>query len=81
MKQNIFVNIWGAQMPATLTTWEEIKKLGFKKSDRSFGSLNDGREALFFNAGKMFPRVDGTLPNNGKDEWFVTTESLNEIND
>ena len=58
-----------------------FKKLGFKKSDRSFGSLNDGREALFFNAGKMFPRADGTLPNNGKDEWFVTTESLNEIND
>lgn len=81
MRKNIFVNIWGAQLPAILTTWEDIKKLGFKKNDRSFGTLNDGQQALFFNGGKMFPRADRTLPNGGKDEWFVTTETLEEIED
>lgn len=81
MKENIFVNIWGAQLPAILTTWENIKKLGFKKQDRSFGTLNDGRQALFFNGAKMFPRADGTLPNGGADKWFVTTEILEEIDD
>lgn len=77
MKQ-VMVNIWGAQKPATLTNWAEIKKLGFEVSDRSFGQLNDGTPALFFNGKYMWSKV--RKPNNGKDEWFVTTEKLADLN-
>lgn len=72
----IMVNIWGGQQPATLTTWAEIKKLGFEVRDRMFGTLNDRTPALFFNGAKMFDKKNG-----GKDEWYVTTETLDQISD
>ncbi|MDE7463313.1 MAG: hypothetical protein K2M88_09155, partial [Muribaculaceae bacterium] len=54
--KEISAPIWGGQRPAFLTTWSEIKKLGFKKRDRSFGHIIDenGKDvpALFFMAAK-----------------------------
>lgn len=76
--KRIMVNIWGAQKPAILTNWTEIKKLGFEASDRSFGCLNDGTPALFFNGVYMWHMEQ--KPNNGKDEWLVTTEKLADLN-
>ena len=40
--EEIYANVWGGQKKVFLTTWEEIKKLGFKVRDRAFGNLNDG---------------------------------------
>ena len=79
--EKIMANVWGKQEEVTLTTWSEIRKLGFKTYNRSFGNLNDGTPALYYNGGKMFPSKDGFLPNDGKDEWFLTTEKLDEINE
>jgi len=63
--KTIKANVWGAQEDVNLFSWEEIKNLGFKKSDRSFGTLNDGSQALYFS----------------KDHktWYVTTEKLEDI--
>lgn len=46
--EEIYANVWGGQKKVFLTTWEEIKKLGFKVRDRAFGNLNDGTPALYF---------------------------------
>lgn len=35
--KEISAPIWGGHRPALLAPWSEIKKLGFKKRDRSFG--------------------------------------------
>ena len=48
--EEIYANVWGGQKKVFLTTWEEIKKLGFKVRDRAFGNLNDGTKALYFYA-------------------------------
>ena len=72
-------NVWGGQEEVNLTTWSEIRKLGFRPQDRSFGDLNDGTPALYFNGGKMFPDIDGYLPNGGRDEWYLTTETMDDI--
>lgn len=71
--------IWGASKPVFLTTWSEIKKLGFKKRNRSFGHLEDGTPALFFQA-NGFALTDEQLK-NCKHEWYVTTETLDQISD
>lgn len=71
--------IWGGKKPALLTTWSEIKKLGFKKRDRAFGQLEDGTPALFFMA-NGFALTDEQLA-ECKYEWYVTTETLDEISD
>ncbi|MDE6415594.1 MAG: hypothetical protein K2K68_01025 [Duncaniella sp.] len=73
--------IWGAQKPVFLSTWEEIKKLGFKKRDRSFGQLNDGTPALFFYAAKYCCSLSDEQLSKCRHEWYVTTETLDEIND
>ena len=45
----IMTNVWGKQIEVNLTSWAEIRKLGFRPQDRSFGNLNDGTPALYFN--------------------------------
>lgn len=77
--------IWGGYQPAFLTTWEEIKKLGFKKRDRSFGVIEneDGSEtqALFFHAAKNCCSLSDEQLNICGFQWYVTTETLDEISD
>lgn len=46
------VPVWGGHENGFLSTWDEIKKLGFKKRDRLFGTLDDDRQALYFQAAK-----------------------------
>lgn len=60
----------GGPVEAVLAPWEEIRKLGFEPRDRAYGSLQDGTPALAFN------RWD---PEQHRDWWFVTTESLEDI--
>lgn len=67
----IMANVWGQQTEVTLTTWSEIKRLGFKRRERAFGNLNDGTPALYFMA----------YEENNTKHWFLTTETLNEIED
>ena len=74
-QQKIMVNVWGEQKEALLTTCAEIEKLGFELRSRAFGSLNDGTQALFFNAACQF----GQQPNNGIDQWYVSTETIEEL--
>lgn len=54
--KEISAPIWGGHRPALLAPWSEIKKLGFKKRDRSFGTIEDENgkdvQALFFCATK-----------------------------
>lgn len=71
-------NVWGKQTEVILTTWKEIRQLGFKPEDRSFGTLNDGTPVLFFN-GSFTVHMDGKHPNEGKDEWLVTEEKIESI--
>ena len=75
MKKTIKANVWGKQSDVTLTTWTNIRKLGFKQEDRAFGTLNDGTPALFFNGSCVYD----ARANEGKDEWLVTTEDMNCI--
>ncbi len=64
----IKANIWGTQKQVYLGTWKEIRKKGFKPSERAFGTLNDGTHALFF------------LHVNGHHQyWYATKETLPEI--
>lgn len=65
------VPIWGGTDRAVLTTWSDIKKLGFELRQRCFGHLIDGRTpALFFMGHERNPY---------KRLWYVTTETLEEI--
>lgn len=77
--------IWGGHTPALLTTWDEIKKLGFKKRDRSFGFIEneDGSKtrALYFMAAKHCCSLSDEQLNNCCIEWYVTTETFDEISD
>lgn len=70
--KQIMANVWGRQVPIILSTWSEIKKLGFKVRDRAFGNLNDGTLALYF--GKWNRET-------GKHDWYLTTEKLENIKD
>lgn len=83
--KEISAPIWGGHCPALLTTWSEIKKLGFKKRDRSFGFIEneDGSEtnALYFYAVKHCCSLSDEQLNKCGFEWYVTTESLDEISD
>lgn len=63
--KHIMANVWGGQESIILSTWSEIKKLGFKVRDRAFGNLNDGTPALYF--GKWDQET-------GKYKWYLTTE-------
>lgn len=67
----IKANVWGGQTEVTLTTWSEIRRMGFKKRERAFGTLNDGTPALYFMA----------YDKDGKRHWFLTTERLEELED
>lgn len=77
--KEITVPVWGGRKTALLTTWSEIRKLGFKKRDRAFGRLEDGAPALFFLAG-VFNLTDEQRA-RCRYEWYVTTETLDEISD
>ncbi len=83
--KEISAPIWGGHSPALLTTWSELKKLGFKKRDRSFGFIEDENgkhiQALFFCATKHCCSLSDEQLNNCRFEWYVTTETLDEISD
>lgn len=68
--EKISVPVWGGTEDAILAPWSEIKKLGFKLSDRSFETLSDNTPALFFMAHENNPY---------KRVWFVTTEKMQEL--
>ena len=75
------VPVWGGHRKGLLSTWSEIKKLGFKKRDRLFGTLDDGRQALYFQAIKLGSSLTDEQIKNCQYEWYVTTETLEEITD
>lgn len=83
--KEISAPIWGGHRPALLAPWSEIKKLGFKKCDRSFGTIEgkNGKhiQALFFCATKHCCSLTDEQLNNCRFEWYVTTETLDEISD
>lgn len=68
--EKINVPIWGGTDEAILAPWSEIQKLGFELRQRAFGNLLDGTPALFFM---------GTEDKPFKRLWFVTTETLEEL--
>lgn len=77
--------IWGGHRPALLAPWSEIRKLGFKKRDRSFGHIENDKgtqtQALFFYAAKHCCSLTDEQLANCSYEWYVTTETLDEISD
>lgn len=75
--EEIYANVWGGQKKVFLTTWEEIKKLGFKVRDRAFGNLNDGTKALYFYA-LCLPKEHQS---ECQYEWYLTTEKLENLKD
>lgn len=83
--KEISAPIWDGHRPALLAPWSEIKKLGFKKRDRSFGFIEgeNGKhiQALFFCATKHCCSLTDEQLNNCRFEWYVTTETLDEISD
>lgn len=83
--KEISAPIWGGHRPALLAPWSEIKKLGFKKRDRSFGFIEnkDGSttQALYFNATKHCCSLTDEQLADCRFEWYVTTETLDEISD
>lgn len=83
--KEISAPIWGGHEPAMLSTWSEIKKLGFRKRDRSFGHIEneDGSEtpALFFMAEKHCCSLTDEQLNNCRFRWYVAMETLDEISD
>lgn len=83
--KEISAPIWGGRRPALLAPWSEIKKLGFKKRDRSFGTIEDENgkpiQALFFYATKLCCSLSDEQLKECRYEWYVTTETLDEISD
>lgn len=83
--KEISAPIWGGHRPALLAPWSEIKKLGFKKRDRSFGTIEDENgkhiQALFFYATKHCCSLTDEQLSECRYEWYVTTETLDEISD
>lgn len=83
--KEISAPIWGGHRPALLTTWSEIKRLGFKKRDRSFGHIENenGKDvpALFFCSVKHCCSLTDEQLQDCRYEWYVTTETLDEISD
>lgn len=83
--KEISAPIWGGLRPAFLTTWSEIKKLGFKKRDRSFGFIEDENgkhiQALYFCATKHCCSLTDEQLSECRYEWYVTTEKLDDISD
>ncbi len=83
--KEINAHIWGGHRPALLTTWSELKKLGFRKRDRSFGFIEneDGTttQALYFYAVKHCCSLSDEQIEDCRYEWYVTTETLDEISD
>ena len=81
----IIAPIWGGSHIALLSTWNEIKKLGFKKRDRSFGTIRNEHgtevQALYFYAAKHCCSLTDEQLANCRYEWYVTTEALDEISD
>lgn len=75
--KKIMANVWGAQKPVFLTTWSEIKKLGFQLRQRAFGTLNDGTQALYFQVA-LLPEEKRA---GHRYEWYLTTETEQEIKD
>ncbi|MBR1377942.1 MAG: hypothetical protein IJ557_02305 [Bacteroidaceae bacterium] len=65
----IRANVWGRQERVVLTTWSEIRKLGFELRERAFGNLNDGTPALYFQA----------YTADNVNHWFLTTETIEQI--
>ena len=68
--ETIDLPVWGGTQKAVLTTWSEIKKLGFELRDRAFGTLADGTAVLCFMAHEENPY---------KTFWYVTKETLDEL--
>lgn len=83
--KEISAPIWGGHRLALLTPWSEIKKLGFKKRDRSFGFIEgeNGKhiQALYFNATKHCCSLTDDQLAECRYEWYVTTETYDEISD
>lgn len=75
--EEIYANVWGGQKKVFLTTWEEIKKLGFEVRNRAFGNLNDGTHALYFYA-LCLPKEQ---QKECQYEWYLTTEKLEDLKD
>ena len=74
--KTIYANIWGGQQKVHLGTWAEIRKRGFHPNDRAFGTLNDGRQTLFFLTGPITQCKHNYKPFL---RWYVTTETYDEI--
>lgn len=83
--KEISAPIWGGHRPALLAPWNEIKKLGFKKRDRSFGFIEDEQgkhvPALYFYAAKYCCSLSDEQLSKCRYEWYVTTETFDEISD
>ena len=83
--KEISAPIWGGHRPAFLTSWSEIKRLGFKTRDRSFGFIEnpDGSEtpALYFCADKYCCSLTDEQLKECRYEWYVTTETYDQISD
>lgn len=83
--KEISAPIWGEHRPALLAPWSEIKKLGFKKRDRSFGIIEneDGTttQALYFYAVKYCCSLSDVQLAECRYEWYVTTETYDKIAD
>lgn len=83
--KEISAPIWGEDGPALLTTWSEIKKLGFKKRDRFLGQIanEDGTStpALYFFTAKYCSSLTDEQRAQCRYRRYVTTETLDEITD
>lgn len=77
--------IWGGHRKAFLSTWSEIKKLGFKKRDRSFGFIENENgtttQALYFYAAMHCCSLSDEQLSECRHEWYITTETLDQIED
>lgn len=83
--KEISAPIWGGHRPAFLTTWNEIKKLGFKKCDCSFGVIENENgkhiQTLCFCATKHCCSLTDEQLSECSYVWYVTTEKLDDISD
>lgn len=83
--KEISAPIWGGCCLALLAPWSEIKKLGFKKRDRSFGFIKDANgipiQTLYFYAAKHCCSLSDKQLVECRYKWYVTTETLDEISD
>ena len=85
----INANIWGGNKRVKLTRWSEIRKLGFRPSQRAFSTISrDEAQQAYAEHPDLLPHLPSPIYSDvpvlcfmtDRDNWWFTWETMEEIN-